>query len=51
MLLIWYFIKDTKKAIVSGIYVYPLDNKTTVNNAKRPVKCFFTKDGGNLLVW
>lgn len=31
------FIKDTKKPIVSAVYVYPLDSKTTVNNAKRPV--------------
>ncbi|CAH0336508.1 hypothetical protein FVB9288_02212 [Flavobacterium sp. CECT 9288] len=31
------FLKDTKKPIVTGVYVYPLDSKTTVNNAKRPV--------------
>ena len=31
------FIKDTKKPTVSGIYVYPLDAKTTVNRAKRPL--------------
>ena len=31
------FIKDTKKPTVSGVYVYPLDAKTTVNRAKRPL--------------
>ena len=31
------FIKDTKKPIVSGVYVYPLDSKTTVNHSKRPL--------------
>ena len=31
------FLKDTKKPIVSGVYVYPLDSKTTVNNSKRPL--------------
>lgn len=31
------FLKDTKKPIVSGVYVYPLDAKTTVNNSKRPL--------------
>lgn len=31
------FLKDTKKPIVSGIYVYPLDSKTTVNHSKRPL--------------
>lgn len=30
-------LKDTKKPIVSGVYVYPLDAKTTVNNSKRPL--------------
>ncbi|MFV8379469.1 M23 family metallopeptidase [Flavobacterium sp. LB3R33] len=29
------FLKDTKKPIVSGVYVYPLDSKTTVNHSKR----------------
>ncbi|MDD2675523.1 MAG: M23 family metallopeptidase [Flavobacterium sp.] len=31
------FLKDTKKPIVSGVYVYPLDTKTTVNHSKRPL--------------
>lgn len=31
------FIKDTKKPVVSGVYVYPLDSKTTVNHSKRPL--------------
>lgn len=31
------FTKDTKKPIVSGVYVYPLDSKTTVNHSKRPL--------------
>ncbi|RYJ51728.1 M23 family metallopeptidase [Flavobacterium petrolei] len=31
------FLKDTKKPIVSGVYVYPLDAKTTVNHSKRPL--------------
>lgn len=31
------FLKDTKKPVVSGVYVYPLDSKTTVNNSKRPL--------------
>ena len=31
------FLKDTKKPIVFGVYVYPLDSKTTVNNSKRPL--------------
>ncbi|MGZ9735599.1 M23 family metallopeptidase [Flavobacterium sp. GNP002] len=31
------FLKDTKKPIVSGVYVYPLDSKTTVNHSKRPL--------------
>ena len=31
------FLKDTKKPIVSGVYVYPLDSKTTVNRSKRPL--------------
>jgi murein DD-endopeptidase MepM/ murein hydrolase activator NlpD len=31
------FLKDTKKPIVSGVYVYPLDSKTTVNQSKRPL--------------
>lgn len=31
------FLKDTKKPIISGLYVYPLDSKTTVNHSKRPL--------------
>ena len=31
------FLKDTKKPIISGVYVYPLDSQTTVNNSKRPL--------------
>ena len=31
------FLKDTKKPIVSGVYVYSLDSKTTVNHSKRPL--------------
>lgn len=31
------FLKDTKKPVVSGVYVYPLDSKTTVNHSKRPL--------------
>jgi hypothetical protein len=38
-------IKDTK-SLVSAVYVYPLDDKTTVNQSKRPLLLnFFTKDG------
>lgn len=29
--------KDTKKPIISSVYVYPLDFKTSVNRAKRPL--------------
>ncbi|MBP2282878.1 murein DD-endopeptidase MepM/ murein hydrolase activator NlpD [Flavobacterium sp. CG_23.5] len=29
--------KDTKKPVISNLYVYPVDNKTTVNHSKRPV--------------
>jgi hypothetical protein len=31
------YIKDTKKPNVSAVYVYPLDDKTTVNKSKRPL--------------
>ncbi|MFV8270433.1 M23 family metallopeptidase [Flavobacterium sp. GT2N3] len=31
------FLKDTKSPVVSGVYVYPLDSKTTVNHSKRPL--------------
>lgn len=30
-------MKDTKKPIISGIYVYPLEEKTIVNQSKRPL--------------
>ncbi|MFV5689113.1 M23 family metallopeptidase [Flavobacterium sp. ZT3R25] len=30
-------IKDTKKPVVSSVYVYPLDAKTSVNHSKRPL--------------
>jgi len=41
------FIQDTKKPIVSNLYVYPLDSKTTVNHAQRriPVNLSLQKDG------
>ena len=29
--------KDTKKPVISNLYVYPVDTKTTVNHSKRPV--------------
>ncbi|WP_348798969.1 M23 family metallopeptidase [Flavobacterium adhaerens] len=40
-------LKDTKKPIVSNLYVYPLDSKTIVNNSKRriPVNLSLQKDG------
>lgn len=31
------FFKDTKKPIISNVYVYPLDDKTVVNQSKRPL--------------
>lgn len=31
------YIKDVKKPTISSVYVYPLDSKTTVNRAKRPL--------------
>lgn len=31
------YIKDTKKPAVSAVYVYPLDDKTTVNQSRRPL--------------
>ncbi|AOW11148.1 M23 family metallopeptidase [Flavobacterium gilvum] len=31
------FLKDTKNPIVSNLYVYPLDSKTTVNHSQRPI--------------
>jgi murein DD-endopeptidase MepM/ murein hydrolase activator NlpD len=30
-------IKDTKKPVVSNLYAYPLDSKTTVNHSQRPI--------------
>ena len=30
-------LKDTKKPLLSGVYVYPLDLSTTVNQSKRPL--------------
>ncbi|TRX08952.1 M23 family metallopeptidase [Flavobacterium gawalongense] len=30
-------IKDTKKPLISAVYVYPLDTKTSVNHSKRPL--------------
>ncbi|MFV5699919.1 M23 family metallopeptidase [Flavobacterium sp. ZT3R17] len=30
-------IKDTKKPTISGVYVYPLETKTSVNHSKRPL--------------
>lgn len=30
-------LKDAKKPVISGVYAYPLDNKTTVNQSKRPL--------------
>ncbi|WP_281637513.1 M23 family metallopeptidase [Flavobacterium marginilacus] len=40
-------MQDTKKPIVSNLYVYPLDSKTTVNHAQRriPVNLSLQKDG------
>nr|WP_314897256.1 M23 family metallopeptidase [uncultured Flavobacterium sp.] len=29
--------KDTKKPLISAVYVYPLDTKTSVNHSKRPL--------------
>jgi murein DD-endopeptidase MepM/ murein hydrolase activator NlpD len=31
------YLKDTKKPVISGVYVYPLDNITTVNRSQRPL--------------
>jgi murein DD-endopeptidase MepM/ murein hydrolase activator NlpD len=31
------FLKDTQKPSVSALYVYPLDDKTSVNQSKRPI--------------
>jgi murein DD-endopeptidase MepM/ murein hydrolase activator NlpD len=41
------FMKDAKKPIVSNLFVYPLDSKTTVNHAQRliPINLSLQKDG------
>ncbi|MDD5149552.1 MAG: M23 family metallopeptidase [Flavobacterium sp.] len=41
------YIKDTKKPMISSIYVYPLDNETVVNQSKRPLllNLLLQKDG------
>jgi hypothetical protein len=31
------FLKDTKKPVIYAIYAYPLDNKSIVNQSKRPL--------------
>jgi murein DD-endopeptidase MepM/ murein hydrolase activator NlpD len=40
-------VKDTKKPVISSVYVYPLDSKTTVNHSKRPLllNLVLQKDG------
>lgn len=40
-------LKDTKKPMLSSIYVYPLDEATTVNQSKRPLllNLILQKDG------
>lgn len=40
-------LKDSKKPIVSNLYAFPLDSKTTVNNSQRPipVNLSLQKDG------
>ena len=40
-------LKDTKKPLLSSIYVYPLDDETTVNQSKRPLllNLMLKKDG------
>ncbi|MCI4443754.1 MAG: M23 family metallopeptidase [Lentimicrobium sp.] len=41
------FMKDTKKPLISSIYVYPLDDKTIVNQSRRPLllNLVLQKDG------
>ena len=41
------FLKDTKKPIISNMYVYPLDNESIVNQSKRPLllNLVLRKDG------
>lgn len=43
-------IKDTKKPVISSVYVYPLDTKTSVNHSKRPLLLNLSqqKDGNYL---
>ncbi|MFE3846842.1 M23 family metallopeptidase [Flavobacterium sp. LB3P45] len=43
-------IRDTKKPIISAVYVYPLDSKTTINHSKRPLllNLSLQKDGSYL---
>lgn len=31
------YVKDNKNPVISGIYVYPLDDRTTVNQSKNPI--------------
>jgi len=40
-------MKDTKKPMLSGVYAYPLDDATTVNQSKRPLllNLILQKDG------
>ena len=40
-------LKDSKKPLISSIYVYPLDEETTVNQSKRPLllNLVLKKDG------
>ncbi|REG94072.1 M23 family metallopeptidase [Flavobacterium aquicola] len=40
-------LQDTKRPIVSNLYVYPLDSKTTVNHSQRriPINLSLQKDG------
>jgi murein DD-endopeptidase MepM/ murein hydrolase activator NlpD len=43
-------IRDAKKPVISSVYVYPLDSKTTVNHSKRPLllNLSLQKDGSYL---
>jgi hypothetical protein len=43
-------IRDAKKPVISNIYVYPLDSKTTVNHSRRPLllNLSLQKDGSYL---
>ncbi|SHN04812.1 M23 family metallopeptidase [Flavobacterium xinjiangense] len=43
-------IRDAKKPVISSIYVYPLDAKTTINHSKRPLllNLSLQKDGSYL---